>query len=239
MTRRGEIDLLNGGGEARICVVMAHYASGAARIEIDQFEPRTDGTHPALIVLHGSGGAASYWMDQFAPVLNNFGAAIYAPHYFDKTGTVRATTEMILDGRHFIGWLDAIQNALDYVEGRPHVDPGRIGVLGVSLGGYLAVALGIEERRIRAVVEVSGGIPLGWEERMPADMAPVLILHGERDQVVPVSEARKLEKLLKEHRVKHETAIFPDETHWFSMPARFQLLLRSGDFLGRHLLHRD
>jgi len=176
-------------------------------------------------------------MDQFAPALNQFRAALYAPHYFDKTDTLRATTEMILDGRHFIAWLKAVQDALDYVAARPNVDPGRIGVLGVSLGGYLAVALGIEDRRIGAVVEVSGGVPLGWEDRLPSDMAPVLILHGEQDRVVPVSEAHKLEKLLKDRQVKHETVILPSETHWLSLAGRFQLLTRSADFLQKHLLH--
>jgi len=215
---------------------MATYASGMAAIDIDQFEPHTDAPHTALLFLHGSSGAAPYWMYQFAPALNRLGAAIYAPHYFDKTDTQRATTDIILDGRHFIAWLKAVQDALDYIAGRPHVDPGRIGVLGVSLGGYLAVALGIEERGIGAVVEVSGGVPLGWEDRLHSGITPVLILRGEQDGVVPVSEAHRLERLLKDRRVKHDTAIFSNETHWFSPPARFQLLMRSAEFLEKHLL---
>lgn len=222
----------------RISIRMATYASGIAAIDIDQFEPRTTSAHPAILVLHGSGGAASYWMDQFAPALNQFGAAVYAPHYFDKTDTLRATTEIILDGRHFIAWLKALQDALDYIAGRPRVDPARIGVLGISLGGYLAVALGIEDPRVRAVVEVSGGIPLGWEDRLQSTMPPTLILHGEKDQVVRVSEARKLQKLLTERHIQHEIEVFPDETHWFSIAARFQLLMRCAEFLGKHLMDR-
>ncbi len=214
---------------------MATYASDIAAIEIDQFEPQTESLHPALLVLHGSGGATSYWIDQFAPALNKFGAAVYAPHYFDKTGTDRATTKIILDGRHFIAWLKTIQDALDYIAGRPQVDSTRIGVLGVSLGGYLAVALGIEDRRIRALVEVSGGIPLGWEDRLQSSAAPMLILHGAQDRVVPVSEAHKLQKLLRERHVRHEVEIFPQETHWFSLGARLQLLMRCGEFLGKYL----
>jgi dienelactone hydrolase len=214
---------------------MATYASGTAVIEIDQFEPGTPSGHPALVVLHGSGGAASYWMDQFAPFLKNFGVAVYAPHYFDKTGTQRATTELILDGRHFIGWLKGVQDGLEYIAGRPGVDPACIGVLGISLGAYLAVALGIEDRRIRAVVELSGGVPLGWEDRMRSDMAPTLILHGAQDRVVPVSEAHKLERLLKQRRLPYEIEIFPNENHWFSVPARLQLLMHVGAFLSRHL----
>ena len=96
---------------------------------------------------------------------------------------------MILDGKRFPQWLEAIRDAVTYIAERPGVDARRIGVLGVSLGGYLAVALGIEDRRMRAVIELSGGLPLGWEDRVAQGMAPVLILHGAADTVVPVSEA--------------------------------------------------
>jgi carboxymethylenebutenolidase len=215
---------------------MARYTSGGHSIEIDQFEPEPTGKHPALLVLHGSGGAASYWMERFAPTLREAGVAIYAPHYFDKTSTSRATTAMILDGRHFIAWLTAIQDAVTYAADRGCVDPARVGVLGISLGGYLAVALGIEDKRIRAVVELSGGVPLGWEDRMTATMPPTLVLHGEQDDVVPVAEAYKLQAVLEEHRVSHEVNIFPHQTHWFSGGAQMELLMRCAGFLNRHLL---
>ncbi len=174
-------------------------------------------------------------MTQFAPTLLKAGVATYAPRYFDKTGTRQATTEMILDGRHFPAWLAAVRDAVSYVASRPRVDPSRIGVLGISLGGFLAVALAIEDQRIRAVVELSGGVAPGWESRLSSNMPPTLILHGSEDSVVPVSEAYKLEKLLKDRRVDHEIEIFPREAHWLSPSAQLQLLMRSAEFLGRHL----
>lgn len=175
-------------------------------------------------------------MDRFAPALREAGVGLYAPHYFDKTATVRATREMILDGRHFAAWLMALQDAVSYVESRPNVDPARIGVVGVSLGGYLAVALGIEDKRIRAVVELSGGVPLGWEQRMSSSMPPTLVMHGEKDDVVPLAEAYKLGALLEQNHVAHEVEIFPDETHWFVGMAQMQLLLKTAGFLNRHLI---
>lgn len=218
---------------------MARFPSGTANVHLDQFEPEPSGQHPALLVLHGSGGAASYWMGRFAPALREAGVAIYAPHYFDKTATARATTAMILDGHHFMAWLQAIQDAVTYVADRSCVDPARIGVLGISLGGYLAVGLAMEDRRIRAVVELSGGVPLGWENRMPPSMPPTLVLHGEHDDVVPVAEAHKLQALLQQHHVPHEVAIFPNQTHWLSGAAQAELLMRCAGFLDRYLLHAN
>ena len=59
--------------------------------------------------------------------------AAYAPHYLQKTRSQRATPEMILDGKHFPQWLEAIRDAVTYIAERPGIDARRIGVLGVSL----------------------------------------------------------------------------------------------------------
>jgi carboxymethylenebutenolidase len=174
-------------------------------------------------------------MDRFAPTLMKFGVAAYAPHYLQKTGSQRATAEMILDGKHFPEWLGAIRDAVGYIAERPGIDARRMGVLGVSLGGYLAVALGIEERRIRAVVELSGGLPVGWEDRVAQGMAPVLILHGADDTVVPVAEAHKLQRVLRERRVACEMEVLPGEGHWFSAGAQARVLMSCARFLGQYL----
>lgn len=214
---------------------MASYRSGTVDIDVEQHEVLKPGNHPALLLLHGSGGAGSYWMDRFAPTLKGFGVSAYAPHYLEKTGTQRASAEMILDGKHFPAWLGAVRDAVRYVAERPVVDASRIGVLGISLGGYLAVALASEDRRIRAAIELSGGVPPGWENRVSSGMAPVLIVHGIEDAVVPVSEAYKLQSLLKERQVTCELEILPHEGHWLSSGAQTRLLMASSQFLSKHL----
>ncbi len=214
---------------------MPAYQSGPVTIRIDQHEPATGRQNPALLLLHGSGGAGSYWLDRFAPNLLKFGIAAYAPRYFDRTGTARATPEMILDGKHFAEWLIAIQDAVTYIASRPGVDRQRIGVMGMSLGGYLAVALGVEDSRIRAVIELSGGVPRGWEDRIAPEMPPVLILHGDADKIVPVSEAHKLGSLLQRRGTTHEVNIFAGETHWLSTASYPRLLMSCTGFLGRYL----
>jgi carboxymethylenebutenolidase len=214
---------------------METFLSGAERIRIERYEPAGPGPHPALLLAHGSGGAASYWLNRFAPQLTAFGVGVHAPHYFDKTGTAHATAEMILDGQHFPAWLRALEDAVRDLRARPSVDARRIGVLGISLGGYLAVALGIGDPSLRLVIELSGGIPPGWEDRVSAAMPPTLVLHGAEDTIVPVSEAYKLERLLTERGARCQTEIFPRENHWFSARAGPKLLVTCGTFLAKYL----
>ncbi len=214
---------------------MRSYPSAGLPIPIDQHEPASPGPHPALLLLHGSGGAASSWIDRIAPHLIAAGIATYAPHYFSKTGTQRATAETILDGKHVPQWLAAIHDAVSYIASRPSIDARRIAVLGVSLGGYLAVALGIENPGLRAIIELSGGVPPGSEPRITQAMPPTLILHGIEDRVVPVTEAHKLSALCRQQNVPCEMELFPGESHWFSTRAQQALLLRAASFLTRHL----
>ena len=202
---------------------------------MERIEPAGATPRPALLLVHGSGGAVSYWLNRFGPQLASFGVGVHAPHYFDKTGAQRATAEMILDGQHFPAWLRALQDALADLRARPNVDPRRIGVLGISLGGYLAVALGLSEPELRLVIELSGGIPPGWEQRVSANMPPTLILHGEKDDIVPVSEAHKLRQLLADRGAGCQTEIFPGENHWFSAQAAPKLLMTCACFLAQHL----
>jgi dipeptidyl aminopeptidase/acylaminoacyl peptidase len=57
----------------------------------------------------------------------------------------------------------------DYLKGRDDVDPGRMGVFGVSLGGYYAARSAAYEPRVRAAVELAGPyrFDLDWDELPP------------------------------------------------------------------------
>jgi dienelactone hydrolase len=55
--------------------------------------------------------------------------------------------------------MKTLWDAVSFVSRQPQVDPQRIGLLGFSVGGYLALSASAIDSRIRAVVEFFGGMP--------------------------------------------------------------------------------
>ena len=49
-----------------------------------------------------------------------------------------------------------IKYAIDYLESRPEIDAQRVGLMGVSLGGYYVVRAAAHEHRVRATIENCG-----------------------------------------------------------------------------------
>ena len=55
---------------------------------------------------------------------------------------------------------------VDYLASHPDVDGGRVGLFGVSLGGYYAARAAAREKRLTAVVDLAGPyrLDLDWDE---------------------------------------------------------------------------
>ena len=175
------------------------------------------------------------WLQHLAPAVNAMGVALFAVHYFDRSRTTRADPAMIQDGIHFPLWLETAKDALAHIAAMPNVNPRRIGLIGISLGAFLSLALATEAKPIRAVIDVSGGLAEPWSARATSAFPHTLILHGEADTVVPVSCARDLDHLLTRLEVRHQTLLLPNENHWFSPPALLRMLSTMLAFLKANL----
>jgi carboxymethylenebutenolidase len=211
----------------------ASFESGGKGIRLDCFLPHAKGQRfPAVIGLHGSGGGHAS-MAEPASLLAGRGFAVYVLHYFDRT----ATTE--IDGlqtifRHFPVWMKTLWDAVSFVARQPQVDPGRIGLLGFSLGAYLALSDAAIDSRIQAVVEFFGGMPKEMK-LFTRRLCPVLILHGDQDKTVPVEEAYHLRQILEKKQIAYEMQIYPDVGHGFSGEIWRDAGLRTVAFFERHL----
>jgi carboxymethylenebutenolidase len=68
-------------------------------------------------------------------------------------------------------------------------------------------------------------------------LCPVLILHGEADQTVPVEEAYHLQKLLEKKGISYEIKIYPGVGHGFEDQTVWRDAgLRSLQFLQKYLV---
>ncbi len=187
---------------------------------------------PAVIALHGSGGGHAS-MAAPASLLAEQGFAVYVLHYFDRTGTTE------IDGlqtifRHFPAWMKTLWDAVSFVARQSQVDAQRIGLLGFSLGAYLALSAAAIDSRIQAVVEYFGGMPKEMK-LFARRLCPVLILHGEQDKTVPIEEAYHLQQLLEKKRIAYEMQIYPGVGHGFSGEVWRDAGQRTLAFLNRHL----
>jgi carboxymethylenebutenolidase len=231
--------------EVKQTMAMVRESQGTFRSEgkdiaVEHFEPRAPGPHPAVLLLHGCDGLTKHGprlRDQ-ARYLAKHGYVCLLVHYFDRDSLAEVRQEDIRE--RFPGWMLTVLDALKYTAGLEAVDAKRVGLVGHSLGAYLALSVGLVkgEKQVAAVVDYYGGLP-GELLFIPfvkvENMPPTLILHGERDEVVPVKEARDLEKMLKEKGRSCEMVLYPSQGHVFQGADEIDSARRSLEFLDKRL----
>lgn len=114
--------------------------------------------------------------------------------------------------------------ALEYLLTLPFVDPDRVGVGGVSLGGLVSIMAAARDARFKAVISMAGGYrqsgqggvdegwPLVqgvWKNGAQTIRAPVLILWSKNDMMLHEDEGRQLEKELRRLGKSVEMKVYP------------------------------
>jgi carboxymethylenebutenolidase len=210
------------------------FESGNKPILLDAYLPDSGEKHSAVLALYGSGGGIS-GMSEPAIMLAEQGFAVFVLHYFDRTGTTQVTDKQTIF-RNFPAWGKTVWDAISHIEKQPQVDATNIGLLGFSLGAYLALSVASVDPRVKAVVEFFGGLPKEMKLFMRR-LCPVLILHGEADSTVAVQEAYDLQSLLEKKGIPYEIKIYPGVGHSLDTTTWRDSGLRSLRFLQKYLGH--
>jgi dienelactone hydrolase len=120
-------------------------------------------TGAAVVLLHGAGSTRSNVLDQ---------AAVLARHGYGVL-LVDARGHGDSAGRAMdFGWAgdDDIRGAIDFLLRRPDVDPGRIGAVGLSMGGEEAIGAAAALPALRAVVAEGATRRSSADERWLSDV---------------------------------------------------------------------
>jgi predicted peptidase len=167
---------------------------------------------PLIFFLHGAGErGTNLWL-----------VAKHGPPKVDTSATnfpFIVISPQCPTGQH---WSDeSLLALLDYVEATYPVDPHRVYLTGLSMGGFGAWSLGINHpERFAAMAPICGGgnfIDLYFAaEEHPAALAslPVWAFHGAKDPTVPVTESQRMVAYLKKLGVREvKLTIYPEALH--------------------------
>jgi dipeptidyl aminopeptidase/acylaminoacyl peptidase len=168
--------------------------------------------------------------------------------------------------RPYTDVIAAVDGALE----RPDIDETRTALMGGSFGGYMANWVAGHTDRFRAIIthaslwELRGfhgttDDGVSWEQEMGDPYVdpsmyenhsphaavgdiktPMLVIHGELDARVPISEALRLWTDLHRHDVEAKFLYFPDENHWVLKPQNARIWYETVlAFLDRYVLDAE
>ncbi len=175
---------------------------------------------PTVLYFHGNGGGLANRAGRFGRY-QNAGFGIFVMSYRGYSGSTGSPTE-----RHNIA--DA-RLAYDYLI-KQGLKPSDIVLYGESLGSGVAVQTAaavpvagvILDAPYTSIVEVGAKaypiLPLSWlmvdryesDKRIASINAPLLILHGARDQVIPLEMGQRMHALAREPK---KIVVFPEGRH--------------------------
>ncbi|MCU1382302.1 MAG: hypothetical protein JWL71_999 [Acidobacteria bacterium] len=205
--------------------------------------------NPALVWIHGSGSDQNFlgWHPgsyrMYYSLCQYFaqqGYVILTPDYRGSSGYSRDWSTGVYMGVGVNDTADVASGA-DYLKTLSYVDPDRIGVFGLSYGGFLTLqAMTVDPTLWRAGIDVAGVVDwatygagyttprLGTPVQNPDiyDVSapiqhmdklarPLLVLHGTNDRNVSFADSLRLFDVLIKLGKSFESQIYPGEIHFF------------------------
>jgi dienelactone hydrolase len=178
-------------------------SSGGQPIHEDFYLPKSKAKSRAVLILHGTFGLLPPFGADIASIgeaLAQNGIAAIIPYYFESTATDAGKKAMKLISVNLPTWRIACGDALSAMAADARFDGKRLGIIGFSLGGHLALSLALRPPAttgLKCVVDFFGPTVAPPLEGDLSKQPPVLIHHETEDRVVDISESKRLVERLK------------------------------------------
>jgi pimeloyl-ACP methyl ester carboxylesterase len=143
---------------------------------------------PCVITCHGLDSYKD--SEKYIEIAKRF-SNYFSVFRFDFRGCGESEGDKIKDLSNRI---EDLRAAINLIKNQPSV--ANIGLFGSSMGGYLSILIAAEEK-IKAIVTWSAPYRLGDLKSDARDViqdinCPIMIIHGDKDEIVPVLHAREL-----------------------------------------------
>jgi len=239
----------------KVKVCKYDYTVDGNRMEALSFQPAGEGRFPGLLLIPGYQRSATDYLS-LGRILAQQGfasVAVTQPSFGKSEGKADFVGPKTLN---------ALTAGFRKFQRESYVDAKKMGIFGYSRGGMAASLLAVKLKELRAAVLGAGIYDFkraydevtiaGIRENMKAETGmtddaikerssvlqmeklrcPVLILHGEKDKNVPVSQALLLRDRLTALKKEFEIKLFPEAEHSIPTNEWMPLVI---DFFNRHL----
>jgi dipeptidyl aminopeptidase/acylaminoacyl peptidase len=199
--------------------------------------------YPFLVLPHGGPESNdTFEFDDFSRLIAGFGYVVLQPQYRGSTGYGSEFLQAIYQHFGDRAYND-VDSATDFAVAQGWADPNRLAIFGWSAGGFMTSWTVTQTHRYKAAIEGAGitdwlsFIPtsdiaqvdydrrlqekdasalLGFSAVMFADQVttPLLILHGEADERVPMLQGREFFVLLAERGKTVRMVTYPGSPHF-------------------------
>jgi len=154
--------------------------------------PAEGGPHPTLVMVHGLQGDENVtWI--FARSISPHWLIVSprAPFTAPEGYTWNDPGKQYNDDDAYQGGLDALTRFIEGLTTTYDADLSRLALLGFSQGAALSYAFAAAHP-VRGVAALSGFVPALIDDRLSAfKNVPILILHGTKDDRIPIEQARR------------------------------------------------
>lgn len=181
-----------------------------------------------LVFMHGSGGIGPAYLtlaERFAAQ----GFVAMVPAYYDAAADDGVRPEPVMDAWRTVG-SDAVNWLI--ADG---IDRRRTGIMGYSLGSYVAVDGALGNSRAAAAIGVAGGWDV-YVPRPPRRRIPVLVIQSENDSHVSPESTRRWVDFLRRADVPVRHEVVPGAGHLYTPDQWLEVQRLASDFFRRNLL---
>jgi dienelactone hydrolase len=222
--------------------LIPHSKDSAKKVELFWTKPAGDRVYPAVLFIHGhqeeavtEGGEAYVKLGRLRSMVEQgyVAAAVSQPGYGYSDGPRDYCGPFTQD---------AVLSALAFLRTMPFVNPDKVAILGYSRGAITASMVATQDPRLAAVVLGAGAYDFskmypttlrGIQENIRIEAgtsdqafkarsaiyhaekikAPILLLHGGRDERIQVQQAEAFAEQLKANGITYKIRVFPNAGH--------------------------
>jgi dienelactone hydrolase len=183
----------------------ATFTSHGKPVSCPVYENR--GARQTMIFLRGGDPSDITLGRQEATYFAEHGFRVLLPEYLS------VTTNAKLTAANYRRWAEVVEDMVADLTAREQGK--KIVLAGQSLGASVALVAGTRRLEVAAMAEWSGQLPNEFFSQVQS-MPPLLILHGDQDDQVPIVNARQLVRLCELKDFTCEIQIYAGEGHVFT-----------------------